>query len=90
MTAPQCGFYTDGHPLDAERRNAGLEYAYPIKVGINIWIGGNVGVLPGITIGDSTVIDAGSVVTKDIPFGVVDVGNPCRVIREIVDEDKKF
>ena len=90
MIAPHCGFYTDGHPLDAERRNAGLEYAYPIKVGSNVWIGGNVVVLPGITIGDNTVIGAGSVVTKDIPSGVVAVGNPCRVIREIIDEDKKF
>lgn len=89
MIAPQCGFYTDGHPLDAERRNAGLECAYPIKVGSNVWIGGNVVVLPGITIGDTTVIGAGSVVTKDIQFGVVAVGNPCRVI-EITGGDKKF
>lgn len=90
MIAPNCGFYTAGHPLDAEHRNAGLEYAYPIKVGSNVWVGGNVVVLPGITIGDNTVIGAGSVVTKDIPAGVVAVGNPCRVIREIIDEEKKF
>ncbi|AKB80198.1 Galactoside O-acetyltransferase [Methanosarcina horonobensis HB-1 = JCM 15518] len=90
MIAPHCGFYTAGHPLDAERRNAGLEYAYPIKVGNNVWVGGNVVVLPGVTIGDNTVIGAGSVVTKNIPSGVVAFGNPCRVIREIIDEDKKF
>lgn len=90
MIAPNCGFYTAGHPLDAERRNAGLEYAHPIKVGNNVWIGGNVVVLPGVTIGDNAVIGAGSVVTKDIPPGIVAVGNPCRVIREITDEDKKF
>jgi maltose O-acetyltransferase len=90
MIAPNCSFYTAGHPLDAERRNTGLEYAYPIKVGSNIWIGGNVVVLPGITIGDNAVIGAGSVVTKDIPSGVVAVGNPCRVIREITDEDRQY
>lgn len=67
-----------------------LEYAHPIKVGNNVWIGGNVVVLPGVTIGDNAVIGAGSVVTKDIPPGIVAVGNPCRVIREITDEDKKF
>jgi maltose O-acetyltransferase len=83
MIAPHCGFYTAGHPLDAECRNAGLEYAYPIQVGSDVWIGGNVVVLPGVTIGDNTVIGAGSVVTKDIPSGVVAVGNPCKVIREI-------
>ncbi len=90
MIAPNCDFYTAGHPLDAERRDAGLEYAYPIKVGNNVWIGGNVVILPGITIGDNTVIGAGSVVTKDIPPGVVAFGNPCRVTREIIDGDKKF
>ena len=64
---PNCGFYTSGHPLDYETRNKGLEYAKPIKVGSNVWIGGNVCVLPGVTIGDNVVIGAGSVVTKDIP-----------------------
>ncbi|AAM31369.1 galactoside-O-acetyltransferase [Methanosarcina mazei Go1] len=90
MIAPNCSFYTAGHPLDVERRNAGLEYAYPVKVGSNVWIGGNVSVLPGVTIGDNAVIGAGSIVTKDIPSDVVAFGNPCRVIREISDEDKKF
>lgn len=90
MIAPNCSFYTAGHPLDVERHNAGLEYAYPVKVGSNVWIGGNVSVLPGVTIGDNAVIGAGSIVTKDIPSDVVAFGNPCRVIREISDEDKKF
>lgn len=86
--APHCGFYTAGHPLDLERRNRGLEYAYPITVGNNVWIGGGVQVMPGVTIGDNTVIGAGSVVTKDIPSGVVAVGNPCKAIRKITEEDK--
>ena len=81
--APNCSFYTAGHPLDAERRNKGLEYAKPIKVGNNVWIGGNVCVLPGVTIGDNVVIGAGSIVTKDIPSNVVAVGNPCRVIKQL-------
>ena len=80
---PNCGFYTPEHPLDAETRNKGLEYAKPIKVGNNVWFGGNVVVLGGVTIGDNAVIGAGSVVTKDIPSNVVAVGNPCKVIRVI-------
>lgn len=87
--APNCGFYTAGHPLDVERRNKGLEYAYPITVGNNVWIGANVSVLPGVSIGDNSVIGAGSVVTRSIPANVLAAGNPCRVIREITDEDKK-
>ncbi len=81
--APNCGFYTAGHPLDAEIRNNGLEFAKPIKLGNNIWIGGGVTVLPGVTIGDNVVIGAGSVVTKSIPSNTVAVGNPCRVIKQI-------
>lgn len=81
--APNCGFYTAGHPLDYETRNKGLEYAKPIAVGNNVWIGGNVCVLPGVTIGDNVVIGAGSVVNKDIPSNCVAVGNPCRVIKQI-------
>ena len=68
---PNCGFYTAGHPLDYKERNKGLEYARPIKVGNNVWIGGNVVVLPGVTIGDNVVIGAGSVVNKDIPSNSV-------------------
>ena len=81
--APNCGFYTAGHPLDYKERNKGLEYARPIKVGNNVWIGGNVVVLPGVTIGDNVVIGAGSVVNKDIPSNCVAVGNPCKVIKSL-------
>ena len=80
---PNCGFYTAGHPLDVERRNAGLQYSLPIVVGDNVWMGGNVCVMPGVTIGSNTVIAAGSVVAHDIPAGVLAAGNPCRVIRVI-------
>jgi galactoside O-acetyltransferase len=87
--APNCGFYTAGHPIDIEQRNQGLEYAYPITVGNNVWIGAHVVVLPGVTIGDNVVIGAGSVVNKDIPSGVIAVGNPCKVIRKISAADRK-
>jgi len=83
LIGPNCGFYTAGHPLDAVRRNQGLEYARPIHIGHNVWIGGGVQVAPGFTIGDDAVIGAGSVVTKDIPTGVLAAGNPCRVIRDL-------
>ena len=87
--APNCTFSTAGHPLDAEQRNQGLEYAYPIVVGDNVWFGASVTVLPGVTIGSNTVIGAGSVVNRDIPEGVVAVGNPCRVVRKITQQDKE-
>ena len=83
FVAPNCSFYTAGHPLDYETRNKGLEYAKPITVGDNVWIGGNVVVLPGVTIGDNVVIGAGSIVNKDIPSNSVAVGNPCRVIKKL-------
>ena len=81
--APNCGFYTAGHPLNPIQRNKGLEYAKPIKVGNNVWIGGNVVVLPGVKIGNNCVIGAGSVVTKDISDNSIAVGNPCKVIKNI-------
>lgn len=87
--APNCGFYTAGHPLDSERRNAGLEYAYPITVGNNVWFGAGVHVMPGVSIGNDVVVAAGSVVTKDIPSGVIAGGVPCKVIREITEEDRQ-
>ena len=80
---PNCAFYTAAHPLEPEIRNKGLEYALPIKVGNDVWFGGNVIVLPGVSIGDNCTIGAGSVVTKDIPPNSIAVGNPCKVIRTI-------
>lgn len=87
FVAPNCGFYTAGHPLDIGRRNAGLEYARPIRVGSNVWIGAQTCVLPGVSIGEGCVIGAGSVVTRDIPAFSVAVGNPCRVIRTLSPEE---
>ncbi len=87
--APQCGFYTAGHPLDFKTRNAGLEFAKPITVGSDVWIGGGVKILPGVTVGNNCVIGAGSVVTKDIPDSSVAAGNPARVIRKIGADDEK-
>ncbi|MDO4320455.1 MAG: sugar O-acetyltransferase [Bacteroidales bacterium] len=83
FVAPNCGFYTAGHPLDSESRNRGLEYARPITVEDNVWIGAGVSVLPGVTIGHNSVIGAGSVVNRDIPPHSLAAGNPCRVIRKI-------
>ncbi len=85
---PNCCFTTAEHALDAQQRNEGLELALPIKIGNNVWIGTGSTVLAGVTIGDNTVIGAGSVVTKDIPSNVIAVGVPCRVLREITEEDK--
>ncbi|MDQ1856125.1 sugar O-acetyltransferase [Chryseobacterium sp. WLY505] len=84
---PNCSFYTAGHPLDVQQRNEGLEYAHPIKVGHNVWLGGNVVVLPGVSIGNNSVIGAGSIVTKDIPDNAVAVGNPCKVVKLITEKN---
>lgn len=84
---PNCGLYTAGHPLIAKERNMGLEIAKPITIENDVWIGADVTVLPGVTIGEGSVIGAKSTVTKDIPAGVVALGNPCRVIRKISDKD---
>ena len=83
FVGPNCGFYTAIHPFDVERRNEGFEIARPIRVGKNVWIGADVSILPGVTIGDNCVIGAKSLVSRDIPDGVLAFGNPCRIIREI-------
>lgn len=85
FVGPNCGFYTAIHPFDVEKRNAGFEIAKPISIGNNVWIGGDVTVLPNVKIGDNCVIGAKSLVSKDIPAGVIAFGNPCRVIRKIQD-----
>lgn len=86
---PNCVFSTSGHPIDSVQRSEGLEIAFPITVGSDVWIGANVSVLPGVSIGNNTIIGAGSVVNKNIPDGVIAAGIPCKVIRKITDEDKE-
>lgn len=90
MFGPNVTVATAGHPIDPELRYQAMQYNIPVHIGENVWIGANAVVLPGITIGDNSVIGAGSVVTKDIPPNVIAVGNPCRVIREIGEHDKKY
>lgn len=90
MFAPNVSLFTAGHPIHFEPRNAGIEYAFPITIGNNVWLGGGVIVNPGITIGDNVVVGSGSVITKNIPPNSIAVGNPCKIIREITDEDKKY
>ena len=85
---PNVGIYTANHPTDVRRREKGYEWALPVKIGNKVWIGGGVTILPGVTIGDNTVIAAGSVVTKDIPANVVAAGNPCKVIKEAEEGDR--
>lgn len=85
--APNVSIYTAGHPLDVTRRNQGLEYGKPINIGDNVWIGGGVTITPGVNVGDNCVIGAGSIVTKDIPPNSLAVGNPCRVVRPITQDD---
>eukprot|EP01120_Amphizonella_sp_Union-15-10_P003439 TRINITY_DN1385_c0_g1_i1.p1 TRINITY_DN1385_c0_g1~~TRINITY_DN1385_c0_g1_i1.p1 ORF type:complete len:197 (-),score=41.35 TRINITY_DN1385_c0_g1_i1:139-729(-) len=89
MFGPNVQLYPATHPTDAKLRISGKEYALPIKIGNNVWIGGGVIILPGVSIGDNTTIGAGSVVTKDIPDNVVAVGNPCKVIKKLVPENHK-
>ncbi len=86
--APNCCFTTAEHAIDPEMRKAGVEIAKPITIGNNVWIGAGSTILAGVEIGDNTVIGAGSVVKKSIPSGVVAVGVPCKVIREITEKDK--
>lgn len=84
--APKVQIYTATHPLDSKQRSAGWEYALPITIGNDVWIGGGAILCPGVSIGDGTTIGAGSVVTQDLPSGVVAAGNPCRIIRELPKE----
>lgn len=85
---PNVSIYTVTHALDACQRNAGVMRSRPVTIGSNVWIGGNVVILPGVTIGENSVIGAGSVVTKDVPASVLAVGNPCRVVRSITESDR--
>ncbi len=90
MFAPNVVLATAGHPILPELREKAYQFNMPIHIGRNCWLGAGVIVMPGVTIGDNTVIGAGSVVTKDIPANVVAVGNPCRVMRPIGERDKEF
>lgn len=90
MIGPNVTLATAGHPIDPDLRRQGLQYNMPIHIGKNCWLGAGVIVMPGVTIGDNTVIGAGSIVTKDIPANVVAVGNPCRVLREVGQHDKEY
>ena len=87
LFGPNVTLCTTGHAISPKHRGDGM-YSFPVKIGNNCWIGANVVILPDVTIGDNSVIGAGSIVTKDIPAGVLAAGVPCRVIREITDEDR--
>lgn len=90
LIAPNVTICTTGHPVHPDLRKHGEMYSFPVHIGNHVWIGSNVVILPGITIGDNSVIGAGSVVTKDIPANCVAMGNPCRVKREITERDKEY
>lgn len=90
MVAPNVVFATAGHPILPILREHHYSYTLPIHVGRNVWIGSGVQIMPGITIGDNSVIGAGSVVTNDIPANVVAYGVPCKVMREIGEKDRKY
>lgn len=90
MFGPNVVLSTAGHPINPGLREQVYQYNLPIHIGKNCWLGAGVLVMPGVTIGDNSVIGAGSVVTKDIPANVVAVGTPCRVMREISDHDREF
>lgn len=90
LIGPNVTIATAGHPVDPELRAIPTQFNMPVHIGKNCWIGAGAVILPGVSIGDNTVIGAGSIVTKDIPSNVVAVGNPCRVLREIGEHDKKY
>lgn len=90
MFAPNVSIYTAGHPIHPKSRNSGYEYGISVTIGDNVWVGGSVVINPGVKIGNNVVIGSGSVVTKDIPDNVIAAGNPCKVIREITEDDRKY
>ncbi len=90
MLGPNVVLATAGHPILPELREQGYQYNAPIHIGKNCWLGAGVIVMPGVTIGDNTVVGAGSIVTKDLPSNVVAVGNPCRILREVNDHDREY
>lgn len=87
---PKVGLYTADHPLDKDVRSTFVEFSSPITIGDDVWLGAGVTVMPGVTIGSNVVVGAGAVVTKDIPDNVIAVGNPCKVLRQLTEEDKEF
>ena len=90
LFGPNVTVCTAAHPISPDLRLKPYEYNKPIRIRRNAWIGGNVIILPGVTIGENSIIGAGSVVTKDIPANVIAVGNPCKVLRPITEEDDRF
>lgn len=90
MVGPRVSFYTAGHPIDAEIRIEELEFGLPITIEDNVWIGGSATILPGVTVGRNSIVAAGAVVTKDVPFNSIVGGNPARLIRVINQDDKQY
>lgn len=90
MFGPNVTIATAGHPILPELREKGYQYNMPVRIGKNCWIGAGAVILPGVTLGDDVVVGAGSVVTKDLPSGVVAVGDPCRVLREVDGRDREY
>lgn len=90
MLGPRVNLFTAGHPIDADVRISDLEFGLPIVIEDKVWIGGNATILPGVTVGENSIVAAGAVVTKDVPANSVVGGNPARLIRMINEEDKSF
>lgn len=90
LFGPRVSIFTAAHPIDPKVRGSLLEYGKSVNIGNDVWIGGNAVINPGVTIGDNVIIGSGSVVTKDIPSGVIAAGNPCRVIRPVTEEDRIY
>lgn len=90
MFAPNVTITATGHPIAPELRRKGAQFSLPVRIGDDVWVGSNVVILPGVTIGNNVVIGAGSVVTRDIPGGVVAFGTPCRAVRPITERDREF